>query len=444
MRELPQPLFDVYALALPYGHGFGHNPPVGAWQSLDGLSCGVVRHDERDGTFGLLIMRRRVDDVWTVIDESNGFSSFEDAHARMANGLKEGESPDPLPAGVAPRPPLHDLQGRIPCKIFELLRQPTHHVAAWLLNQIYLSFPNPDKNWCSDCQTENFHTRLWEAHLLAAFREQGLLVEQPHESPDFRIENRRGGVAWVEAVTANPSERYEHVNAPLSLPPEDAKERFLGPAAVRFAKTLGNKLQRRYSHLQHVQNQSFVIALADFQAPSSMTWSREALVSYLYGIFAKVIERNGQRVAVEEPVSHLLGKSNFPAGLFANGNCNDLAAVIFSNTCAISKFNRVGVSAGAEAKGLRYVRMGYFFDRTPGRLEGIPFCLDVTSEEYRTLWPQGYEPWSADLEVFHNPFARHPLPHELVPEATHWFDHGGELICESFYKTSILKSKTLI
>ena len=39
-------------------------------------------------------------------------------------------------------------------------------------------------------------------------------------------------------------------------------------------------------------------------------------------------------------------------------------------------------------KGLRYTRMGSFFDRNPGALEGIPFCLGVTSAEYRALWPR--------------------------------------------------------
>ena len=68
------------------------------------------------------------------------------------------------------------------------------------------------------------------------------------------------------------------------------------------------------------------------------------------------------------------------------------------------------MSAGALTKGLRYVRFGKFYDQTPGALEGIPFCLDITSDEYRALWPQGYEPWSAELEIFHNPFARFPFP----------------------------------
>jgi len=79
-----------------------------------------------------------------------------------------------------------------------------------------------------------------------------------------------------------------------------------------------------------------------------------------------------------------------------------------------------------------------------GALGGVSFCLDVTSAEYRRLWPQGYEPWSAELEVFHNPYARHPVPFELVPEATHWSDQAGELTCSAFYERSIWWSLTRI
>jgi hypothetical protein len=68
--------------------------------------------------------------------------------------------------------------------------------------------------------------------------------------------------------------------------------------------------------------------------------------------------------------------------------------VISSNACSIAKLSRVAVSAGAEPKGFRYMRIGKFFDRTPGALDGIPFCLDITGKEYRSLWPHGYESWS--------------------------------------------------
>jgi hypothetical protein len=304
--------------------------------------------------------------------------------------------------------------------------------------------PRPDQNWVSDCQTNNFHTRLWEAQLLASFREQGLLVTQPFESPDFHIENRLGGEAWVEAVTANPPVPYNHVNALPVTGPTEREEIFFGPAALRFAKTLGTKLGKGYHQLPHVAGKPFIIALADFQAPASMTWSREGLAGYLYGEGAQVIELDGHLRAVTMPREHLLGPSKFPSGLFSNDRHQELSAVIFSNACSIAKLNRVAVSGRGAPEGLRYTRIGRFFNRTPGALEGIPFCLDVVCDEYRQLWPQGYEPWSAELEVLHNPFARYPVPFELLPEATHWFEKDGEMVCRSFYATSILWSTTLI
>jgi hypothetical protein len=442
MQELPQSLFDVYALALPRGHGFGERPPIGAWGTVDRRACGAVTEDINDGSFGILVMRRRVDNVWTVTAQKEGFPTKTGALAHLEPLLRDGEPAEPVPPATARRPALYDLQGRKAGDAFNLLRMRSHHRAAWMLNQLYLALPNPDKNWAGDCQTVNFHTRLWEAQLLASFREQGLLVTQPFGSPDFRIENRFGGEAWVEAVTANPAIPYNHVNSPPSTPPEAREGLFFGPAALRFAKTLGNKLARGYAHLPHVAGKPFMIAIADFQAPASMTWSRESLIGYTYGRGAEVAEIGGVRKAVSISASRLLGPSEFRAELFANDRHPELSAVIFSNACSIAKLNRVAISAGAAPEGFRYIRIGMFFDRRPGALEGIPFCLDVTSPEYRGLWPQGYEPWSAELEVVHNPFARHPVPFELLPEATHWFEKDGEIMCSGVYEHAILWSCT--
>ncbi len=80
---------------------------------------------------------------------------------------------------------------------------------------------------------QNFHTLLWEAHLLASFREQGLRVTQDNASPDFHISNHLGGEAWVEAVTANPETPYDHVNAPPSEAPDTRRERQIDPAAAQ-------------------------------------------------------------------------------------------------------------------------------------------------------------------------------------------------------------------
>lgn len=444
MTPLGRGMFDVYALALPRGHGFGDRLPYEAWQSDDGQACAIVTRHAEDGTLGLIVLRRRVDGVWAVTHDNAPQADLAAATALAEVELRPGRDPVPMPPGTPRRTALYDLQGREPSQIFQLLTRRTHRNVAWLLNQLYLSLPRPDPNWAADCQTENFHTRLWEAQLLASFREQGLLVTQPFESPDFRIENRKGGAAWVEAVTANPPTRFEPVNARPTFQPDEPAELFFGAAALRFAKTLGNKLQRGHADLPHVTGMPFAIALADFHAPASMMWSREALLGYLYGMSAEVIEIDGARVASASEASHLLGASGFPAGLFRDDVHAELSAVIFTNACTLGKFNRLAVSAGAPDHGLRYVRYGKFFDRRPGALDGIPFSLDVAGDAYRGLWPQGYEPWCAELEVFHNPHARHPLPLALLPEVTHWTEVDGELVCRSHYETNILWSGTLI
>jgi hypothetical protein len=444
MRAISQAIFDIYALALPRGMAFGKAPPIKAWQSDDGISCGVLTRSDDTALFGVTVIRRRTDHVWTVTAQQNGFDAKADATAFLATSLREGDPPEPVPPGVSPRPPLLQFDDAKASNIFKLLKQPTHHLAAWLLNQLYLALPKPDANWASDCRTQNFHTRLWEVILFACFREQGLKVTQEHKSPDFCISNRLGGEAWIEAVTANPQSRYDHYNAGFSTPPPDRTERMAGPAAVRFAKTIFSKLQKRYHELPHVAGKPFAIALADFQAPASMTWSREALITYLYGMVAKVVEQDGVKVAAADDIATLLGDEQIPAGPFRSDIHSGLSAVIFSNACTIGKLNRVAVSSGAPTGPLRYVRFGEFFDRTSGALASIPFCMDVASEEYRELWGIGCEPWSAELEVFHNPYARHPIPHELLPEATHWRMIGGEVLCASFYEVAILSSRTLI
>lgn len=445
MDKLPYSLFDVFALSLPRGLGFGENPPVGAWRSDDWITVGALTKNATSSRHGLLIMRRRDDDVWTVLRREDDAFTEEEAMAVLRQTCDEKAGRVLVPPGTKRRPSLADVSGKEPSGIFKLLAHPARHQGAWMLNQLYLAMPNPDDNWASDCRTENFHTRLWEALLLASFREQGLHVTQGHPSPDFHVSNRKGGEAWVEAVTANPAERYDHANAKQAPMPQDRRELMLGAAAVRFAKTIKSKLDKGYAHMPHVEGRPFAIAIADFHAPGSMVWSRSALMGYLYGIYAHEVEVDGKRVAVPEEVETLLGEQCIPAGLFLKPEGEHISAVIFSNAATLSKLSRVPMSFGGPTEEYRYVRFGEFADFTPGALRGIPFCMDVNSDEYRALWtPCPYEPWTAEMEVFHNPNANHPINPALFPEADHWLPIGRVMDCQRFYQHSILKSRTLI
>lgn len=175
--------------------------------------------------------RRRVDQI----EEDASIGDFDFAKTELSRAMRNGGPREPLPPGVRSRPPLHKLSPSGASAVFNTLRHRGRHAAAWTLNQIYLAMPSPDPNWASDCQTSNFHTRLFEAYLLACFREQGRLVLQSHPSPDFQILNLAGQNAWIEAVTAN-ADPYDHANAAPVVAPKDPVERQIGPAAVRFAK----------------------------------------------------------------------------------------------------------------------------------------------------------------------------------------------------------------
>lgn len=247
----------------------------------------------------------------------------------------------------------------------------------------------------------------------------------------------------MEAVTANPEIPYNHANAQPVFAPENPVERQLGEAALRYAKTLRSKLQKNYQNMPHVIGKPFALAIADFHSPSSMTWSREALPSYLYGSSAQVEEKEGKAIAVEKSAKFLMVDGDIPAGLFSDPQNNHLSAVIHSNAGTIAKFNRMGFLAGYQYPGSKIIRSGLIYDRTPGALEGIRFDLDITSDEYSALWPNGEE-WSIELEIYHNPNATHPLPLDLLPFTTHWFEHEGEIVCQAYYENTILSSVTML
>jgi hypothetical protein len=203
LKVIPESIFHLYALSRPRGLAFGNRMPTGAWMNEDGSAWGCLLENGDDGTYSFFVMRRRVDEVWMETQQGTGFPSKAEAYAELQRHAKDAGLVE-LPPATPRRPPLHDAGDREPGEVFLCLAQPSRRPAAWMLNQLYLSLPHPDPNWASDCQTQGFHTRLWEAHLLACLREQGLLVSQLHESPDFRVEDEGGEVAWIEAVTANP------------------------------------------------------------------------------------------------------------------------------------------------------------------------------------------------------------------------------------------------
>jgi hypothetical protein len=312
ITPISQRQFELHALSLERGPNFEPAHIFAAYQAGCGSASGCILLDPERGLFTTSAMRRRVDHRWTLVDESGPYSTPEAALDRLSISLRGGDPPESLRPGTKRRPLLLKPGPRGASPEFELLTSTISHLPALMaIGECYLALPNPDANFVTDFQTNNFVSRLFELYLLACFREQGLCVRQDHVSPDFLIE-KDGEECWIEAVTANSETPRAGRIGDWVQAPEDRIERLTGGPAERFAKTLRGKLQRNYHELDHVKGRSFALALADFHKPGSMIWSREALPTYLYGLRADVEGEGASRRAVGTPIANLTGKHGIP------------------------------------------------------------------------------------------------------------------------------------
>lgn len=156
MKPLPESLFAIYALSLPKGHGFGTHQPVSFWQTSDSRACAVITCDVQNGAYGILVMRRRLDQVWVISGQEHGLTGQSEAMLALEPLMREDVPLLPVPTGTTRRPALHDVKGRDTSDLFKLLARPSHHLAAWLLNQVYLALPTPDANWALTSRPSTF------------------------------------------------------------------------------------------------------------------------------------------------------------------------------------------------------------------------------------------------------------------------------------------------
>lgn len=155
--------------------------------------------------------------------------------------------------------------------------------------------------------------------------------------------------------------------------------------------------------------------------PASLTYSQGALYIYLYGHRVDWSMKDGKLHISTAPVNeHVYRDKTIPSGFFELPGAENISAVLFSNAGTIAKFDRMGVAAGFAAKGHRYFRMGTKFDPTPEAMEGQPFSVEL-------IYPDYEEGWSDEIQVFHNPKAKYPLPPSWLPGLAHHFFEDGKL-----------------
>jgi hypothetical protein len=271
-----------------------------------------------------------------------------------------------------------------------------------------------DGNFVEQFQTAGFDARLWELYLFAVLVEADLEVSHPKPAPDFLARGLNGEFA-LEATTINPSAGSDHRggSTPNLQTDEGRMEYTLNYLPIRYAGPLTNKLSKEYWKRSSVTGKPLVIAIQDFHASMSMTYSGSALPAYLYG-FTQSAERGQDgklTIRTSKIQEHKWGDKVVPSGFFSLPGAENISAVMFNSSGTISKFNRMGVRAGFGAGNVVLIRRGHAWDPDPNASVPRPF-MHIVGEGYPETWVEG-------MDVFHNPSALNPLDPDLLPGAAH-------------------------
>jgi hypothetical protein len=304
-----------------------------------------------------------------------------------------------------------------------------------------------DPHFVSEFQFKQFDQRLWELYLWAAFRELGFDIEQP-EAPDFLC-TAPGLSFTVEATTVAPSNAGPLAVHPDPKTPEEMQAFLADYMPMKFGSSLTSKLNKKnkdgesYWERGETANKPFILAIADFhktgnaEEPGSMTYTHSALWPYLYGHRVTWELVDGELVVrAEKHPDHAYNGKVVPSGFFDLSGAENVSAVLFSNAGTLSKFDRMGVAAGFAPAGHHYVRVGVRSNPDRNAIQGTPFYSEINAETYEEFWTD-------ELQLFHNPNAKHPIAPEAFGGIAQHFFRDGEYFSIAPDDT-VLVSRTII
>jgi hypothetical protein len=427
------------------------------WSNHDETLLGLIFRDVTDDDFGWMILARDRAGRFRCIDldtslRSAGFATValrqriaEYTPEKILEAAYQADEPN-APVDLLRLPVDHDPQKLHPY-FRELLESPGRVPARAAVREIGPWLAPSDPHFIQEFQESQFDQRLWELFLWASFREMGFDVDQL-EAPDFLC--RMPGFTFsVEATTAAPSTMGPLATHPNPQTKKEMEDFLSNYMPLKYGSSLYSKLMKqdknglRYWERNDVGGSPFVLAIADFHRPAteneigSMTYTQSALWMYLYGQRVSWRFDDHQLVIMPTKVEeHTYGDKKAPSGFFDLPDSENVAAVLFSNAGTIAKFDRMGVVAGFAPEDHSYLRIGLKYNPDPNAVHGIPFSADVGSEEYEEMW-------SDELQIFHNPNAKMPIPPDMFSGLTQHFWKDGDLYSLT-PEGAILSSYTMI
>lgn len=312
----------------------------------------------------------------------------------------------------------------------------------------------------------SFNSTYWEVYLNKAFRLLEFKIDYTKASPDFNLQNKCKRNISVEAVTSNPS-------APPELKLDMSSilaENFLDDATLKLSGKIRDKHQLylgdskgkySYSSLEHVKGNPFVLAIAPFDSKLSQSQNNTAMNRVLYGLEPPVNYNKAQTVVAS--VKNKNGK-DIDLGVFTNESYKEISAVIFSTT---GTFGKAVALAGTASfvKTTRLRKMGIVEFLAKEGLEKIGRTITKVSDTYDIFSERFYsgidvcghdihicsgsdhkETHLDGLQVYHNPFATHPLLESdfSAKEIVHYFYDIENTVMVTKYNDNAMVSRNTV
>lgn len=439
-KPLPNARFNLYAIGTRRSGVWHLAEEFSYWSSHCERILGVVARDRTDNDYSWVALARDQNGCFRCANLKTDYSTGPRAEeallqeidrvVRQGNIDAYGTQGDETNAPISLLRPVTDVDPKELHPYFRLvLEEPGRAPARKVFQEIGPWLAPQDPHLVNEFQTKGFDQRLWEIYLWAAFREFMLDVELL-EAPDFRC--RAPGIDFcVESTTAAPSLSGALAEHPMPKTIEETAAFLDNYMPIKYGSALYSKLNktdrngRHYWEREESRGKPFALAIADFHMPAqsnqlaSMTYTQTALWQYLYG--SRVYwEMEGDILVIkpEKIGKHQFRDKKIPSAFFDQPKAENISAVIFSNAGTLAKFDRMGVVAGFGADGYRYWRTGFRYNPDPNAFIGTPFSEEVKADGYEEYWTQ-------EVQVFHNPNAKHPLPFNWLLGATHHYFEDG-------------------
>lgn len=303
--------------------------------------------------------------------------------------------------------------------IFRLLMAINNQPERDVLNVWANKFIDRDNKFVQEFQT-SFESSMWELYIHATLREIGAIIDFSQQSPDF-VASKNGIDFCIEATIAAPPQGGEKafgVGKPNIMP--EGQKIFNRDSTIRVCNSFTSKYKKyiqTYKDMAHVKQKSFIIALAPFDRPLSYLSANIPIIAALYGMYHDeelTIERSAKEL-ICIPVDTVIknGKIPIKLGYFTNNEYSDISAIVYSPVATWGK-----IRALAQKN-----ELSIFNTIHPGTGDSLePEKRVASKSEYNEKILDG-------IYIFHNPFAKIPLPIEVFKHqsiAQYYVDPTGK------------------